>query len=470
MLSLPTDVLRLVTSRVDSFQALLDWLGASKELGSIPLTEDVRHISLRSTYLDMLKIIQGLRFDKDILLTNSDDVLAHNTLDAHFMSVETDEKADAIAGVLAWYVHLSEKAGRDATLHLTLQDMRYMVNSLSRFGVWGHVKRFCWMNGDLLRSPPSIFLQLQYLCEVITSGSLRSLEKLFLGGNQIGDDGVKSLSTAIASGSLAKLTYLNLSSNQISDPGITSLSDAIASGSLGNLEILSLYGNQIGYPGMSALAGVMESLQNLKELHLGHNKIGDAETTLLSTAIANGYLENLKELWLEDNNIGDSGMSAVAVAIASGYLANLEWLWLSYNQIGDSGMSAVAGAIARGYLEKLKELWLNDNQIGDDGMKAFADAIDIGDLANLEWLCLSSNQIGDDGMKALSTTIDSGSLQNLKQLNLGGNQIGEKGVASLANSIASGSLASLKSLVVPRPHQMNSGLKAACEQRGIQLE
>jgi hypothetical protein len=73
-------------------------------------------------------------------------------------------------------------------------------------------------------------------------------------------------------GSLAELTWLNLGGNQISDPGMVSLSDAIASG----------------------------SMANLNALFLGYNKIGDEGMKAFASAITNGSMGNLNSLFIEN--------------------------------------------------------------------------------------------------------------------------------------------------------------------------
>ena len=58
----------------------------------------------------------------------------------------------------------------------------------------------------------------------ITIGSLGVLRELNLNPNQMGDEGMKTLSAAISSGSLCALEYLALSINQIGDVGMIEFS------------------------------------------------------------------------------------------------------------------------------------------------------------------------------------------------------------------------------------------------------
>ena len=53
------------------------------------------------------------------------------------------------------------------------------------------------------------------------------LQRLYLGNNQIGNDGMRSLADALAKGALPQLQKLFLSNNQIGDEGMAALADAI---------------------------------------------------------------------------------------------------------------------------------------------------------------------------------------------------------------------------------------------------
>ena len=187
------------------------------------------------------------------------------------------------------------------------------------------------------------------------------------------------------------------------------------------------------------------------------------------TALRNGAFPNLTELGLDRLDIDNDGVKLLAKAIASGSMASLTRLDLHKNRIGDTGMQSFASAITSGSLPNLEQLWLGGNEIGDVGVTALAGAIANKSLARLTQLDLAQNQFGEAGMTALTGAIASGSLPKLEGLYLSGNKIGDAGTSALAGAIASGSLASLKKLVVPRPHEKNPGLKAACAERNIRL-
>lgn len=200
--------------------------------------------------------------------------------------------------------------------------------------------------------------------KVVALGALCNLKTLSIHGfaEKVG---MKDMFDSIASGSMASLQWLYLSNNKIKDAGMSALAGAIASGSLGSLQWLFLNSNQIGDAGMAEF----------------------------SRAISSGSLASLVCLDLDDNRIGDAGMTDLSRAISSGSLAALEKLYLSMNKIGDAGMAVFAGAISSGSLKALTTLRLSSNNIGDAGMAELSRAIASGSLGKLS---LASLFVGVD--------------------------------------------------------------------------
>ena len=146
---------------------------------------------------------------------------------------------------------------------------------------------------------------------------------------------------------------------------------------------------------------MLSSLENLTQLDLDYNNIGDPGAEILST------LTNLTQLHLGNNKIGDKGIKALSKLI------NLKQLHLFDNSIGDQGAKALPT------LKNLTQLHLDHTRISDQGAEA------ISTLNNLTQLDLSYNNIGDQGAQALSN------LNNLTQLDLSYNNIGAKGLGGL---------------------------------------
>ena len=108
------------------------------------------------------------------------------------------------------------------------------------------------------------------LAHLIGSGPVAKMAGLFLAYNQIGDEGLKSLSAALGSRAVPKLEQLWLNGNQIGDAGLKSLSAALGSGAVPKLEGLVLAGNQIGDAGLKSLSAALGSgaVPKLKKIYV----------------------------------------------------------------------------------------------------------------------------------------------------------------------------------------------------------
>ena len=138
-------------------------------------------------------------------------------------------------------------------------------------------------------------------------------------------------------GTLPHVQHLRLCYNQMNDEGIATLVQGNSKGALRSLKRLSLNGNRIGDGGIIASAGVIStswSLGSLTLLSLSENQISDAGMIMLSEAIGNGTLRTLQTLTLNNNEIGDEGIRAFFSSISSGALGQLNRLHLGQNRIG----------------------------------------------------------------------------------------------------------------------------------------
>jgi len=149
-----------------------------------------------------------------------------------------------------------------------------------------------------------------------------TLKDLYLGVNEIGDEGAKTLSLALNSNKT--LRSPELMSNDIADEGAVSLALALHHNStlykleLGyakSTKILNGKRNHIGDIGAKAFSELLEiSASNLKDLNLSDNDIGDVGCL----ALANGLRVNKKIKTLaimRNKKIGVKGMRALIDAV-----------------------------------------------------------------------------------------------------------------------------------------------------------
>ena len=128
---------------------------------------------------------------------------------------------------------------------------------------------------------------IQTLCAALSIGALPLLTELWLGDNQIGDDGATVLGTALANHTLPALKIISLHNNQIGDAGGIALASAVGNGAMPHLTHLYLTGNQIGDEGLAALATAMGNgdMPSSECLHLGSTLVGDAGVAALAVAM-----------------------------------------------------------------------------------------------------------------------------------------------------------------------------------------
>jgi Ran GTPase-activating protein (RanGAP) involved in mRNA processing and transport len=259
-------------------------------------------------------------------------------------------------------------------------------------------------------------LVLSDLEELVSCRILQPLTSLAFSYNAIGDEGLERLATV----SFGQLASLDLSGVGATAAGFSGL---LASGCLKTLRKLDLYGNDLGEEGAKVVADAQslsrlealdlascgltaasaqylarsKHLNGLQELSLysaGHrvgqeNRVGNEGVEALA---ASPFLKRLRELYLEDNQVSGRGVKALA---GSPLLARLTGLDLSRNPIGTVGARVLASSPNAGGLK-----WLNLKScaIDDAGAHALAKSPHLG---NLETLWLMRNRIGPAGLRAL---------------------------------------------------------------------
>lgn len=98
----------------------------------------------------------------------------------------------------------------------------------------------------------------QQFASVAAAATLPHCTRLELEANAFGDAGLVALASAIKDGALPALENLQLNANRgIGDSGLVALSDAIADGKLSELRMLRLGGNSVGDEGLRALASAL---------------------------------------------------------------------------------------------------------------------------------------------------------------------------------------------------------------------
>ena len=146
------------------------------------------------------------------------------------------------------------------------------------------------------------------------SSSLQSADRcrymtaLFLGSNDLGDEGVFAIAELVETNCLRMLTKLSLNDNNITDLGARKIAQLLDEHECpcSQIEVLGLSKNLITATGASSLGLALKINTKMKRLFLNNNDgiCDDGATALASAAHCH---VNLKRLGLSDCGISDSG-------------------------------------------------------------------------------------------------------------------------------------------------------------------
>mmetsp|Transcript_6230 Transcript_6230/g.9110 ORF Transcript_6230/g.9110 Transcript_6230/m.9110 type:complete len:294 (+) Transcript_6230:60-941(+) len=174
------------------------------------------------------------------------------------------------------------------------------------------------------------------------------VQQVYLGGNGLGDVGLKAISDLFLSSSLCSIIKLDLRYNDIGHRGAAAISAALVSSADKKcccLKYLYMEGNQLGDAGASALAGALEDPNStVQELFLGANQIGPQGAASLSQALLTNT--SLSKLYLEGNCIGPDGAACFTLALEKiGGNSALKHLYVDNNRIGKEECMSLARAL-----------------------------------------------------------------------------------------------------------------------------
>lgn len=277
---------------------------------------------------------------------------------------------------------------------------------------------------------------------LIQSGALNGITKLGLSNNELADDEDDDMSVIpFDEQFLSKLTVLDLHNNCMKNNDVEVI---VESNLVQQLTKLDLSGNEIENEWAEYIAKA--DFENLTELNLASNSIGDEGSTALLTY---SDLSNLEVLDLSFNAITDQAMEDIKEYYNTRYglLDRLQELYIGANSITAKGVINLVNIDdCFGNLHTLSfdNADCEDEFIGDEGVEAIVNSegfsgpirlsfaaqkiTDVGaeciaeseNLYDLEFLDIQGNNIHDEGMEGIIT---SENLPNLKKLCFAGNAI-----------------------------------------------
>ena len=275
--------------------------------------------------------------------------------------------------------------------------------------------------------------QIRTLTDVLASkhGKLQ-VDRLNLGDNKLTDKSVSDLFRR-TSASFQSLTHLYLDGNSIGAESIKSITTSLAKSPSSGCTLPWLYfsDNLLGVSGLQALESAVldDQLFQLKHLYLDGSLTSDADTnaawltTFIEALLA--HCPHLKLLDLSRNNLGVPGATSLARIISR----------LQHQSQSDVVM------IHRFMTQPsfLSKIHLNQTNLGDEGLRAFIENID--GVCHLEELELKDNGIHATGVSCLADAICSGKivLKGLvtSKLDLRDNPLGLEGTVAIGRMLGS---------------------------------
>ncbi|XP_072131660.1 NACHT, LRR and PYD domains-containing protein 3-like [Mobula birostris] len=236
-----------------------------------------------------------------------------------------------------------------------------------------------------------------------------SLTRLEVGNNNLGDSGVKTLSTALKDPN-CKMQKLCLSKNGLTADCAIDLTSIVDTNP--TLTELDLDQNRLGDSGVEVLSvALRKSDCKVQELSLNDNSLTASAAEHLASAL--GTNPSLTALSVGDNNLGDSGVKLLSEALKTTE-CNIQELWLNNNGLTPSCAEDLASALVTSYT--LTGLYLNDNNLGDAGMKVLNEALMHPDC-KIEKLGLAGTGLTDSGSEDLISNLSTN--PKMKDVNLG---------------------------------------------------
>ncbi|CAN0421246.1 unnamed protein product [Lampetra fluviatilis] len=189
---------------------------------------------------------------------------------------------------------------------------------------------------------------------------LHRCKELVLSRNEIGDSGLRLLADGML-GREGSLETLYLYQCSLTDKSSSSLSVILKANT--GLKSLWLGGNKIGDSGLRLLAdGMLGREGSLETLFLHECSLTDKSGSSLSVILKANT--RLKSLWLRENKIGDSGLQLIADGML-GREGSLETLALQVCSLTDKSIPALHDIMITN--KALMELWLRNNDFSAEG-------------------------------------------------------------------------------------------------------
>ncbi|KAL4479133.1 hypothetical protein ABPG72_008963 [Tetrahymena utriculariae] len=181
--------------------------------------------------------------------------------------------------------------------------------------------------------------------ELILQNLPESITRVDISNNNIGVNGAASLKQAFNSKKYSHLRYLNISSNQLGDNGIKTITEAIQNNT--TIYSLDLSYNKLGDQSCIYLQQILQNNSYIQELYLQWNKISSRGGLYIADGLA--LNSNMKVIDLSHNGLGSLSKLQTGLKIlqsCSIVESGMRHLDLSYNQYVKSEAMQIAEALS----------------------------------------------------------------------------------------------------------------------------
>ena len=189
------------------------------------------------------------------------------------------------------------------------------------------------------------------LGRALAANRSNAMQELYISGNKIGDNGVASIATALQTNTT--MTILDISECSMSDEGAESLARALIANRSNAMQKLYISGNKIGDNGVTSIATALQTNTTMTVLGISACNMSEEGAESLARALA--ISRSLQVLLMHYNDISDNGIAHIATALQTNN--TLKTLAIGGETITDEGALSLAAALTANSSMKVLTLY-----------------------------------------------------------------------------------------------------------------
>ena len=216
-------------------------------------------------------------------------------------------------------------------------------------------------------------------------------------------------------GSRGHISYAYFFNNHLTSKSIQSFVN-IPPHILQNMRVLHLYHNKLDGSACDLLAKAVPSMSRLEELWLTGNRIGSGGAVEVIKALCGS---GVKQLWLDDTEIGEPDCEALCELLKSSH--SLQELDIRSNNLSSESVASIITGLSHN--SSLTTLYILNSHFSMANVDSLASVLKDHSKCTLTWLDLQDCHISSEGAVELAAVLSKNT--TLKHLDLSHNPIGE---------------------------------------------